>query len=137
MRRCWAGSLEAETLRQKIGDETLLWAFFPLVEDDGAGPEFIDHLTAGATGRAWNSVIIGNGGGANLEVWAMLGNGRKDRRTLSAAGHSVRRILDVASDEDLAFRAEDSPAHPELGERRIGILHYFARRTAQAFASCG
>src|SRR5260370_41311351 len=97
MRRCWAGSLEAETLRQKIGDETLLWAFFPLVEDDGAGPEFIYHLTAGATGRAWDSVIICNGDGANLEFWTMLGNGIKDRRTLTAVRLSLRRILAVSS----------------------------------------
>src|SRR5260370_9745056 len=130
MRRCWAGSLEAETLRQEISDETLLWALFPVVEDDGARPEFIDHLTAGATGRAWNSVIIGDGDGANLEFWTMLGNGRKDRRTLSAVGHSVRRILDVASDEDLSFRGEDIRAHSAVGALRIGILHYSARRTA-------
>jgi len=71
MRKRSAGSLEAETLRKKIGDETLLWAFFPFVEDDGARPEFIDDLAAGAAGRAWNSVIVGNGHGANLEFWAI------------------------------------------------------------------
>ena len=53
-----AGSLEAKTLRQKIGDETLLRAFLALVEDDGARAEFIDDLAAGAAGRAWDSLIV-------------------------------------------------------------------------------
>jgi len=49
----------------------LLRAFFALVEDDGTRPKFIDDLAAGAAGRAWNSVIVGDGDGVNLKFWAM------------------------------------------------------------------
>src|SRR6267378_5763246 len=134
MRKRSAGSLEAETLRQKIGDETLLWAFFPFVEDDGARPEFIDDLAAGAARRTRNPVIVGNGDGENLEFWAMLGDSGKDCGTLGAVGHSVRRVLDITSHEYLAFRGEDSRAHSEVGEGRIGVFHHFARGTEQTFA---
>src|SRR5882762_2747689 len=134
IRKHSAGSLEAETLRQKIGDETLLWAFFPLEEDDGARPEFIDDLAAGAAGRARNSVIVGDGDGLNLEFPTALSDGRKDRGTLSAVRHSVRRVLNVTSHEDLALRGEDSRTHSEVGEGRIGVPHYFARRAEQTFA---
>ena len=98
-----------------------------MVEDDGARAEFIDDLAAGAAGRAWNSVIVDDGDGVYLEFWAKLGDGRKDRRTLGAVGHSVRRVLDVASQEDLTFRGEDGCAHSKVGEGRVGVLHYFAR----------
>ena len=134
IRKHSAGSLEAETLRQKIGDETLLWAFFPLVEDDGARPEFVNDLAACAAGRAWNPMIVGNGDGENLEFGPELGDSRKDRGTLSAVGHSVGRIFDVTSYEDLAFRGENGRAHSEVGEGRIGVLHHFVRRTEQTFA---
>src|ERR1019366_682155 len=134
IRKHSAGSLEAETLRQKIGDEALLRAFCALVEDNGARAEFIDDLAAGAAGRAWNSVIVGNGNGANLESRTDLGDGGKDRGALGAVGHSVRCVLDVASCEHLAFRGEDGRAHPEVGKGGVGVLHHLARRTEQAFA---
>jgi hypothetical protein len=79
-------------------------------------------------------VIVGDGDGANLKFWTMFSDGRKYRGALGAVGHSVRRVLDVASHKDLAFRGEDSRAHSEVGEGRVGIPHYFARRAEQTFA---
>src|ERR1035437_4054249 len=133
IRKHSAGSLEAETLRQKIGDEALLRAFCALVEDDGARAEFIDDLAAGAAGRAWNSVIVHHGDGTNLELWPIFSDCGKDRSTLGAVGHSVRCVLDVASHEDLAFRSENGCAHSEVGEGGVGVLHHLARLTEQAF----
>src|SRR5208282_6464989 len=96
-------------------------AFFALVEDDGARPELIDDLAAGAARGARNSVVVfvgdgGHGDGANLEFRPGLGDSGKDRGTLGAVGQSVRSILDVASHEDLAFCSEDGCAHSKFGE---------------------
>ena len=138
MRKRSAGSLEAETLRQKIGDETLLWAFFPFVKDDGTRPEFIDDLAAGAAGRTWDSAIASVGGdeghGANLEFWTIFSDSGKDRSTFGAVGHSVRGVLDVASHEDLSFRGKDSRAHSKVGKGCVRVFHDLACRPEQAFA---
>ena len=79
-------------------------------------------------------MIVGDGDGVNLDLGAELGDGRKDRGALGAVGHSVRRVFDIASGEDLAFRSEDGRADSKVGKRRVGVLHYFARGTEQAFA---
>src|SRR5208282_24783 len=136
-----AGSLEAETLRQKIGDETLFWAFFALIKDHGVRPKFIDDLAAGTAGRAWNFIsLIGrgdDGDGANLKFRAIFRDRRKDRGALGAVSHSVRRVLDVTSREHSTFRGEDGCAHPKVGEGCVCILHHFARCTEQALARDG
>jgi hypothetical protein len=128
------GSLEPKALRQQIGDGPLLWTFRPLVDDGGPRSKFIDHLAARAARRAWNSLIVSDGNGADLQFWTIFSDGGKDRGPLGAVGYSIGRILDVASHEDMAFRGENGGANLEMGERRVSILHDFARRTEQAFA---
>ncbi len=128
------GSLEAKALRQQIGDGPLLWTFRALVDDGGPRSKFIDHLAAGAAGRARNSMIVSDGNGADLQFWTIFSDGGKNRGTLGAVGHSVRRVLDVAADEDFALRCKNGRADPELGKWRVRVPRYFARGSKQAFA---
>jgi len=134
MARHLAWSLQAEALRQKIGDETLLRSFFTLIEDDGARPEFIDHLTASAARRARGPLVVDDSDCLDLKLGATFGNRGKNRCTFGAVGHSVRRVLDVAADEDFALRCKNGRADPELGKWRVRVPRYFARGSKQAFA---
>src|ERR1700691_1608671 len=132
-----ADSLEAETLRKKLGDETLRGTFFPLVKNDCSWPEFINHLAARPTRRARGSMIVRHGDGFDFEFWSALSDSGKNRGTLGAVSHSVRCILDVASDKDLPPRGENSSTYFKVRERRIGIFHHLARCAEQSFARDG
>ena len=100
----------------------------------GTGKACAGLSAARAARRAWNSLIVSDGNGADLQFWTIFSDGGKDRGPLGAVGYSIGRILDVASHEDMAFRGENGGANLEMGERRVSILHDFARRTEQAFA---
>src|SRR5450432_3399384 len=122
-----AGSLEAETLREQIGDRAFLRTLFAFVENNGSRSEFVYDLPAGPARRTWDPVIVHYSHGLDFQFGAIFGHSRKDRGTLGAVCHSVGRIFNVASHERLAFRGENRRANSKVREGRIGILHHFAR----------
>src|ERR1700739_1583951 len=100
-------SLEAEALRQKLRDVALLRTLIALIEDDGIGAELVNHLTASTTRRAGHSLRVRHRDSHNLELGPFCGDGGENCRALGAIGHSIRSILDVAADKDVALGSED------------------------------
>src|SRR5208282_2190547 len=112
-----AGSLEAESFRKKFGDVRLPGAVCPLKENGGVRAEFVNYLPASSAGRTRDSVVVGDGDGANLDLGAQRGYRRENRGTFGAVGHAVRSVLDIAAGENLAVGEQDRRADAEVGIR--------------------
>ncbi len=74
-----------------------------LKENHGVRAEFVDDLPAGPAGRASNTVIIGHGDGANLDLRSQLRNRGKNCGAFCAVRHAIGSIFDVAAAENLSI----------------------------------
>jgi len=111
---------------------SLLWPLSASKEDDGIGTEFVNDLTACAARRTGHALIVYYGDSTNLNLWTKLRHSRENRRALGAIGHSVGRVLHIATRKDFAIRKQDGGPNPELRVGRVRILHDFLRTPEQS-----
>src|SRR5581483_7825866 len=107
-------SFEAEPIRQEFRNVCLLPAFIFSKKHNCIRTEFVNHLTASATGRTIRILIIHNRNRANLQLGAALRDGCEYRSSLGAVCHSIRSILDIATEENIALGGQQSRPDPEL-----------------------
>ena len=82
-------------------------------------------------------MVVGDGNGANLNLWTQLRDGREDRGSLRAVGHTVGSVLDVAAGKNFTVREQDRRANVEVGVRRVGVLHDLCRSLLQSLSRSG
>lgn len=85
-----------------------------LKENGRVGAEFTNYLTAGAAGRAGNTVIVGHGYRANLNLWSQLCDRGENGCALGTVRHSIGGILDIASGENFSVRQKYRGANVEV-----------------------
>jgi len=107
---------------------SLPWSANSLKEDGCVRPEFVNHLTASAAGRTGNALVVDYRDGSDLDLGSKLGDRRTNRGALGTVGHSIRRILDVATAENFAVREKNGRSDSELRIGRMRVLHNFLGR---------
>jgi len=113
----------------------LLGSVRPLEEDSGVGPEFVDHLPAGTTGRTRNSSIVGDGDRFDFDLGTEFCDGSKDRRPFGAIRHAVGSILDITSAEDCSVRKEDRSSDSEVRVWGMSVFHHSSGSLFQRLAN--
>ena len=109
----------------------LLGSASPLKENSGIRAEFVDHLPARAAWRAGDSVVVGNGNGANLNLRAELSDCGKNCGPFGAVSHAVRCVLDIAAGKDLAVAEQNGGTDMKIRIRCVRILHRFTGGSLQ------
>ncbi len=90
----------------------LLWPACAQKKDRCVRPEFVNHLSAGAAGRAGGAVIIGHDHSPNLNLWTHLGDSGEYRGALGTIRHPVRSILHIAPGRKFFRWSEVLPRPP-------------------------
>src|ERR1700719_1328036 len=118
------GSLEPESFRKKFLDVRLLGAVCTLKEHGCVWPELVNHLATRATWGTGDSMIIGHRDRSDFDFWPQFGYRSEDRCALRAIGHTVGRVLHIATGENSAVCEQDRGPDPEFGIRSMCIFHH-------------
>lgn len=92
----------------------LLWPIRALKINGRVGTKFEDHLPAGATGRANDSMIVGYRNCFDFNLRTQLSDSGKDRRALGTIRHTVRGVFYVATGKDLPIPEKNGRSHVEI-----------------------
>ncbi len=76
-------------------------------------------------------MVVDHGDRPDLDLGSELCDRGKNRRSFCAIGHSVGRVLYVATTEDFAVRQKDGSSDSELRVRSMSIFHSLLRRAQQ------
>jgi len=116
---------------------TLFGSVRAFVENCRIGAKLVDHLATRATRGARDTMVIRYRNRPNFHLRSKFRHCGEDRRPLGAIGHSVRSILHIAAREDLSAVGQNRRSDPEIGVRRMCVLHRLARRAQQSLTRIG